>query len=190
MGDASLLFEPEVALLQHLLDAVRCEELRIGSKFGGFAGHGFGSVFAEFGDLALPVGIRPRAARAIEPILLIDLPQRAHAAGGSHLTQTVPRRFVDRSESGCCFVPLDVPRTFLLEGRLCAGNALREVRLGRRRFASVHLSRRAVLVVRMLVHGLLSTLESRAFRHFERAYFDRCTRSHVSMLTSETARKA
>ncbi|MNF69502.1 hypothetical protein D3C84_513880 [compost metagenome] len=72
LGQATLVFEPVVALLQQRSDAVLGEELCIDTTFGRFPVHRLGAVLAEHHH-ALFRRITPGATRAVEATVLVGL---------------------------------------------------------------------------------------------------------------------
>ncbi|MNX82206.1 hypothetical protein D3C86_1139280 [compost metagenome] len=72
LGQAALIFEPIVALLQQRSDAVFGEELGVDTAFGRFPVHRLGAVLAEHHH-ALFRRIAPGATRAVEATVLVGL---------------------------------------------------------------------------------------------------------------------
>ena len=81
---APLLSEPIVVVLEKIGDRVLREEISRDTAHGGLLGHGLRAVLAELGDVTL-VFLGPRAAGAVEPVLLIHAQQRPGTAHEAHL---------------------------------------------------------------------------------------------------------
>ena len=75
MGQPSLLAEPPVVVRLELGERVLGEELRPDPAERRLLGHGLRAVLAELRDVPL-VLLGPRAARAVEAVLLIHPQQR------------------------------------------------------------------------------------------------------------------
>jgi hypothetical protein len=91
MGQAAGLPDLVIRPLGQLRDGVAGEKVRRHPLGGGLLGDGLRAVFAEFHHLTPIVGVRPGAARAIEPPALIGLQQFPRAPEGTHLGQGVLR---------------------------------------------------------------------------------------------------
>lgn len=74
--EASLLPEPIIRLPAQLLKGMSLEKFFGDDGGGGFVGDGFDAVFTKLGDGPRTIGIGPATARAIKPLLLIDLQER------------------------------------------------------------------------------------------------------------------
>ena len=73
MCEASALAEPFIRIRGQLRDGIILEEFGRGARRGGFFPNRFGSVFAELGNRAMFVRLRPGAAWTIETAGLIHL---------------------------------------------------------------------------------------------------------------------
>ncbi|MCY1217686.1 hypothetical protein D9M72_296070 [compost metagenome] len=93
MGQAALVFEPVVALLAQLADAVAGEEGGVHPAFGGFPVDRLGAVLAEL-DAAVLGGIAPGASGAVEAAILVGLEQGA---------EVLERLFAVQPEAGDAF---------------------------------------------------------------------------------------
>ncbi|MNF71693.1 hypothetical protein D3C84_536490 [compost metagenome] len=93
LGQAALVFEPVVALLTQLADAVAGEEGGIHPALGGFPVDRLGAVLAEL-DAAVLGGVAPGAAGAVEAAVLVGLEQRA---------EVLERLFAVQPEAGDAF---------------------------------------------------------------------------------------
>ena len=68
-----------------------------GQPFGrGFVGYRFRAVLAELRDLSIFIRTRPRAALAIESLLLVHRQQRLECADRAHLAQSKAHGLIDR----------------------------------------------------------------------------------------------
>src|ERR1051325_8590405 len=96
MRDAPLLIQPEIGLLRKIRNAPFCKELWRNAFPGRFVGNVLGAFFAEFEMRSFAVGLGPGATGTINPLLLIELHQRARTAHKAHLAPRETRR----SQSG------------------------------------------------------------------------------------------
>ncbi|MNZ88255.1 hypothetical protein D3C78_1071430 [compost metagenome] len=118
LGQAALIFEPVVALLQQGRDAVFGEKFGIDTAFGRFPVHRLGAVLAEHHHAAFP-GVTPGATRAVEAAVLVGLEHHAQVfqrvvagqPGLSDADQCAPstgRAFVGLIARDRCLVGLTV----------------------------------------------------------------------------------
>src|SRR6201998_4272266 len=75
------------------------EELRCHDAPGGLLGDGLGAVLAELGDLAPAVFLRPRTARAVEPLALVQPEQRRRGAKHAHRFEAALQGHDDRLDA-------------------------------------------------------------------------------------------
>src|ERR1041385_5118415 len=122
MRDPTLLLEPAIAPAEKIRNGVLCEELRIRAGEGGFARDGLRAVLAELRGLSIAVRIRPRTARTIETVLLVQFEERAKRSPDSHLAEPVSRRLVNGREPRRRFVTPTSFGAVFLERRLGAAN--------------------------------------------------------------------
>src|SRR6185295_12422920 len=97
--------QPQVALLLQLRNRVAREEVGRDALARRLAGHRLGAVLTELRGLAIVVGVRPGAARAVEAVLLVQGQQRAQAALDPHLAHPTPRGLPDRVDAGGAAMP-------------------------------------------------------------------------------------
>ncbi len=162
MRDAAECFELHVALFQQLRDRMRREHLRREPFDRRLRCHGFRAVLAELGGMPVAVWIRPRAARTVEAVLLVQLEQRVNRAADAHLLDTEMRGFINGVEACRGRVTPMVRGAAGFERRLSSIDALREmcVRIGR--LYVLGLVRRVVLVMIVKVHAhVQSTIAAR-----------------------------
>jgi len=131
VGQPTALFVPAIALLEQRAHRVFGEELGKNALLGRFTRDGFGAVLAELRDLAIAIRIRPRAARAIEAVGLVDLEQGAKAVARAHLQHTALDGFIDGIEPSRAFMTVHLLGSALLEGRLGAEHERRIGSYGR-----------------------------------------------------------
>ena len=93
MRDAALLAEPVLVMSRQVGDAVAREELRGRPVLGRLLGDSLGAVLAELSGVpVLRVGVRPRAAHAVEAVGLVELEQRLGGVLESHVRQRALQR--------------------------------------------------------------------------------------------------
>jgi hypothetical protein len=90
LGEPARLPQLVVGPLGQLGDGVAGEEVPGDPPGGGLFGHGLGAVLAESHQLAPVIGVRPGAARAVEPAALVHFRQFPHRPDGAHPPQGVP----------------------------------------------------------------------------------------------------
>ena len=92
MGDPSLLIQPKIRLLRKVGHAPLRKQFRRRAFFRRFVSHMLRALFAKFEMRSFPIGFRPRAARAIDAVLLIQLQQGPRAAHDAHFAPGKFRR--------------------------------------------------------------------------------------------------
>ena len=86
-GQSALLAEPIVGFSLEFRDGIQGKELLCNTLFCPFMSDSLGSIFTEFREASVVVGIRPRAALANKAVLLIDLPQRLRRIRRAHFSE-------------------------------------------------------------------------------------------------------
>src|SRR5580704_3465712 len=127
MRESAQLFQPHVPFLQHFGDRMARKHLRRYSLSRSFPGDGFGAVLTKLGHLPLAIGIGPRAAGAIETVLLIDLQQRLKGPFDSHFLEAKVGCLVNGAESGRRRVSVTLVSALCFERRLRALDSLRQM---------------------------------------------------------------
>ena len=156
VGDAALLAEPVVGLLGEFGEGMLGEEFGSGAGGGGFGGDGFGAVFAEFGGVAVVVGVGPRTGGAIEAIFLGDFEECLEGAFDAHVADAEVCGFVDGGEAGGHFVASAAFGVFFVARGFGAGDTDGAGGGGVGGFGGVVLVGGAVFVVFMGGHGCSS----------------------------------
>lgn len=96
----ALATEPVVGACEQFRYRMAGEETGVDGASGGFLGDSLGAVLAEFGTFPVTWCFRPRAARAVEAMLLVQLRQGAGGAHRTHLLESVPQRDQHRRYPG------------------------------------------------------------------------------------------
>jgi hypothetical protein len=100
-GEAALLVEPVVRLAVQFIDRVLAEEAGGDPARGGLVVDVLGAVLAVLVDVPLArPGLRPRTARAIEPLRLVDVQQRQCGPAYRRLGQGVLKRVGHGGDTG------------------------------------------------------------------------------------------
>ena len=111
----ALLRQPVLGFGGELGDRVPLEEVGGDDALGCLLGDGLSAVFAEFGELASAVFLRPRAAGAVEAFPLVQPGQRGGRADRAHLLQTALQRHQHRLDAcSLVFPAVDVQRVLVV----------------------------------------------------------------------------
>ena len=100
VGQSSGAIEPEVRLFREPGHGMGGEKFRSGPGCGGFAGHGFGAIFAKFECRPMGIGVWPGAAGAVEAAFLIELSEGAGSVQRAGLGEDVEQGVGDGGQSG------------------------------------------------------------------------------------------
>ena len=101
LGQAALVFQPVIALLTQLADAVTGEKGGVHTALGRFPVDRFGAVLAEL-DVAVFRRITPGAAGAVEAAVLVGLEQGTQVLEGLLTVQPEVRHAAQRAPTGGC----------------------------------------------------------------------------------------
>ena len=100
VGQSSGAIEPEVRLFREPGHGMGGEKFRSGPGCGGFAGYGFGAVFAKFEGRPVGIWVWPGAAGAVEAAFLIELGEGSGSVQRAGLGEDVAQGVGDGGQSG------------------------------------------------------------------------------------------
>ncbi len=153
MRDAPECFELDVAPLQQIANRMCREHLWREALERRLRCGRLRAVFTELGRVTIAVRVGPRATRAVEAVLLVQLEQCVHRAADAHLLETEMRGFIDGVEACCGCVTSVVSGAVGLEWRLSSIDAVGKMRVRIGGLGLLRLVGRAVLVVLMKMHA-------------------------------------
>jgi hypothetical protein len=97
---APLVSEPVVGFFLQLCNRVSCKKLRRDALFHSLVCDRLGASLTKFCKAAVTVGARPRAALAVEAILLVKLQERSRCLDGTHLAEGMLYGLNDTHDAG------------------------------------------------------------------------------------------
>ena len=92
LHEASLRVEPFVGARSEIFERVLREEVSTDVELGRFVGDVLDAVFAELEEVAFVLGLGPRAAGAVEAVVLVQTQERARAAQEAHRPRNLEAR--------------------------------------------------------------------------------------------------